>query len=319
MESNYTIEKKLSFQILYYNSLESLFHNLFSYDEHRVIIVDSTLYEVWKDRLGPYLQKFPFLAIQGGDRHKNWNQVILLLDFFENNKVRRQSVVIAIGGGTILDLVGFAASIYKRGISWIAVPTTLLAMIDSAIGGKTAINWEGKNLLGTFHFPRKIMIYPGFLDTLPSTEIFSGIGESIKHGFLSGSKEIITIFPKNNPLPWIQKNIETKLSFILSDPFEENKRAFLNLGHTFGHGLEFVRHYTISHGEAVVWGILLALEFGIERSITDLEFGEEAKKRIQGLGYSFVLQPGEGTKLVKTMEKDKKRERDYLNLILLHE
>jgi shikimate kinase/3-dehydroquinate synthase len=168
----------------------------------------------------------------------------------------REGIVIALGGGSTTDVVGFAAASYKRGIAWVAIPTTLTGMVDAAIGGKTGINTaEGKNLAGAFHFPGVVFIRPAYLATLPTEERRAGMAEVVKTGLLAG-KEIWSL-PEEE---MIRAGAAFKAGVVLSDPYErEGRRAILNLGHTFAHALEAGSGYGIRHGDAVALGLLAAL------------------------------------------------------------
>lgn len=173
-----------------------------------------------------------------------------------DNKANTRTKLVAIGGGIIQDLVGFVASIYCRGIDYILVPTTLLAQADSCIGGKTSINHNNrKNILGTFYPPKKILIYPGFLNTLPSMDYISGWGEIYKFHILQGK---ITEFSTTNIESSIQDSIKYKASILAIDEFDKAERKWLNYGHTFGHALESVSEYKIPHGLGVILGCMIA-------------------------------------------------------------
>jgi 3-dehydroquinate synthetase len=168
----------------------------------------------------------------------------------------RQGWIVGFGGGSTTDVAGFTAATYLRGVRWVAVPTTLVGMVDAAIGGKTGINTEqGKNLAGAFHFPWEIRIEPRFLATLPAEERRAGMAEVVKTGLLAG--EHLWELPQEE---MIRAAAAFKSAVVLSDPYErEGRRAILNLGHTFGHALEAGSGYELRHGDAVALGLLAAL------------------------------------------------------------
>jgi shikimate kinase/3-dehydroquinate synthase len=169
--------------------------------------------------------------------------------------VDRMCTVVALGGGSTTDLAGFVASTYKRGLPWIAVPTTLVGQVDAAIGGKTGIDLpDGKNLVGAFHFPRAVLIDPDLLNTLPEAERRNGIAEVVKTGLLAGRP--LWELPEEE---MIRAAAAFKCAVVLSDPYEHGRRAILNLGHTFGHALEAASDYALPHGEGVALGLLAAL------------------------------------------------------------
>jgi shikimate kinase / 3-dehydroquinate synthase len=168
----------------------------------------------------------------------------------------RDGTIIAVGGGSTIDVVGFAAATYKRGVAWRGVPTTLTAMVDAAIGGKTGINTaDGKNLAGAFHFPSSVVIQPEYLSTLPDEERRAGMAEVVKTGLLAG-EELWSL----SEVEMIRACAAYKAGVVLSDPYErEGRRTVLNLGHTFAHALEAGSGYRVRHGDAVALGLLAAL------------------------------------------------------------
>lgn len=196
-----------------------------------------------------------FFSWPGGEEAKNLeNYIKLTEELIKNEMISRTSKILVIGGGAFSDLVGFTLSTLFRGVSWSVVPSTLLAMVDAAIGGKTAVNTDkGKNLVGTFHFPEKVYLIEDLLSTLPVEEFNSGKGEILKYALLN--EDIYNaIFNNESLIEIIKKCARYKLEITESDPLEKNDiRIQLNLGHTFGHGIE--RYSDCSHGEAVTWGI----------------------------------------------------------------
>jgi shikimate kinase / 3-dehydroquinate synthase len=171
-------------------------------------------------------------------------------------RIGRDGWLVAFGGGSTTDLAGFVASTYLRGIRWAAIPTTLVGMVDAAIGGKTGLNTEeGKNLVGAFHFPRQVLLDPRFLGTLPDEERRAGMAEVVKTGLLAG-RELWSL-PEHE---MIRACAAFKAAIVLSDPYErEGRRAILNLGHTFAHAIEAGSGYEVRHGDAVALGLLAAL------------------------------------------------------------
>jgi 3-dehydroquinate synthase len=201
---------------------------------------------------------------------KSLNEAPELIERLRRCGANRQTRIVAIGGGVIQDLTAFAASIYMRGVPWIYVPTTILAMVDSCIGGKSSINvGPYKNLVGTFHPPRKVFIDPQLARTLPLDQQASGIIEAAKICFCRGP-ESFRAYLACNPYPGmatealatlIAHSLREKKWFIETDEFDQKERLLLNFGHTFGHAIEGASHYSISHGIAVGLGILCAIAF----------------------------------------------------------
>ena len=212
------------------------------------------------------------IGIPGGDKSKNISHLEYILEESLSFKIDRSSLVIAFGGGVIGDLAGFAASILLRGIEFIQVPTTLLAQVDSSVGGKTGINSnKSKNLIGSFHQPIAVIADINILKTLPKREFLAGLVEVIKYGLIYDIKFFNTLennykdILKYDDLKLceiISKSCKIKSSIIKNDEKENGKRALLNLGHTFGHAIESFSKYdgTIIHGEAVSIGICLAFK-----------------------------------------------------------
>jgi len=169
--------------------------------------------------------------------------------------ISRDGRIVGYGGGTTTDLAGFVAATYMRGVPWTAVPTTLVGQVDAAIGGKTAVDLrEGKNLAGAFHYPEEVLIDPGFLETLPDEERRAGMAEVVKTGLLAGQE--LWDLPEAQ---MIRACAAYKAEVCLADPYEQGRRAVLNLGHTFAHALEAASLYTVRHGDAVALGLLAAL------------------------------------------------------------
>jgi shikimate kinase / 3-dehydroquinate synthase len=192
-------------------------------------------------------------SVPAGEAAKSMEVVERLL---EELRLSREGTIVAFGGGSTTDVAGFVAATYLRGVSWVAIPTTLTGMVDAAIGGKTGINTaEGKNLAGSFHFPQAVVIDPDYLRTLPDEERRAGMAEVVKTGLLAG-REVWSL-PEDE---MIRACAAFKAAVVLSDPYEtEGRRAILNLGHTFAHALEAGSSYGVRHGDAVALGLLAAL------------------------------------------------------------
>ena len=228
-----------------------------------LLVIDKKFYNLYgkalNTQIGILRNKKSVLVYRSsyGEKSKTFKDMENLCEYFLEKGITRDSHLVAIGGGATGDLAGFCASILLRGISWSLVPTTLLSMIDSSVGGKTGINSKfGKNLIGSFHLPENIWIDTSLINTLPTKQIESGKGEIIKYCFLD-----FDIYQKVMKDEDLLKIIESCLNFktkiTTEDPKEKGNRKFLNLGHTLGHAIE--KHFGISHGKAVMWGIFLIL------------------------------------------------------------
>jgi 3-dehydroquinate synthase len=239
----------------------------------------------------------------------------------------RSSHLLAIGGGVCSDLTGFVASTFMRGIEWSVIPTTLLAQIDAAIGGKTAINHRlGKNLIGTFHHPKHVLIDPEVLTTLGETQYCSGIAEMIKYGMIADPQ--LLRFLESNQVntsagslksmeKMIARCVRIKARIVENDELDQNKRLVLNFGHTFGHALESEGLYkNEDHGKAVAVGMLFATHMAVKTGLCQ----ESVFKRLKALLDRYALSPAkrkfDKKRMAKAMATDKKRKGDILQFVL---
>lgn len=234
------------------------------------VIIDRQLLSCQAEVLGSVFGDHPRFAVEPGESSKSLQRLGEVLDFLAEHRLDRSSMIFAVGGGIVGDLAGFAAATYLRGVEFIQVPTTLLAMVDSSVGGKTGINLKaGKNLVGAFHQPKAVYISTEFLSTLPPREFAAGMAEVIKYGLLGDA----ALFQKLESAPLSVRSSELasvirtccalKARIVEADERElaqENGRALLNLGHTFGHAIEQVTGYgEYLHGEAVAIGLAAAV------------------------------------------------------------
>lgn len=274
------------------------------------------------------------LTLEPGEQTKSWEQLQKVCEWLLQQEVDRSTCIIALGGGVIGDLTGFAAAIVKRGCDFIQIPTTLLAQVDSSVGGKTAINSpSGKNLVGAFHQPKLVLIDPDVLQTLPARELRAGFAEVVKYGliddadffgwceanresFFAGDIEIRSTA--------IARSVAAKARIVAADEKERTgTRALLNLGHTFGHALETETGYSdrLLHGEAVAAGMVLAAKFSVRAGLCPPDDAERAQALLAAAGLPVTLAdcgidvPGE--RLAAHMLHDKKREGDTLPFLLM--
>jgi 3-dehydroquinate synthetase len=200
----------------------------------------------------------PWLAIPPGEASKTVETWRTVVDALVAERLDRDAVLLAVGGGVTLDLAGFAAATYLRGIRWVAMPTTLLAMVDAAWGGKTGVDHPAaKNLIGAFHAPVEVEIRTEFLGTLPEREVRSGLAEVVKHGVL-GDPSLLARAGRDDPADFVEAAADVKREIVARDPEEHGERRILNLGHTLGHALERASGYALTHGEAVAIGLRAA-------------------------------------------------------------
>ena len=275
------------------------------------------------------------LILPSGEATKSWQQLELLTDGLLDLGVERGDKLIALGGGVIGDLVGFAASILKRGCGFIQVPTTLLAMVDSSVGGKTAINVRaGKNLIGSFHQPSLVVIDPSVLATLPDRQMRAGYAEIVKYGLINDAAffewcehHAAQLLARNSDAlaTAIAHSVRTKAEIVAADEREtKDQRALLNLGHTFGHALEADTGFseTLLHGEAVAAGMALAYGFSAATGRCGAEDARRVMQHLDTIGLPASLAAahvtGDGAALVAHMLHDKKMTAGTLPFILAH-
>lgn len=297
-----------------------------------VIVTNTTVAPLYLERLQATLEKtgvgsFP-VVLPDGEQFKTWETLNLIFDALLANRCERSTTLVALGGGVIGDMGGFAAACYQRGMPFIQVPTTLLSLVDSSVGGKTAINHPlGKNMIGAFYQPRLVLADISTLNTLPDRELRAGLAEVIKYGLIRDPAFYL----------WIEQNIDrllardpealayavhrscaNKAEVVAADERESGERALLNLGHTFGHAIETGLGYgEWLHGEAVAAGTLIAAELSSRLGW----LGADVVQRIEGLFVRAglpVVAPKLGVeRYLELMSHDKKVEDGRLRLVLL--
>lgn len=272
-------------------------------------------------------------VLKDGEKEKNHKNYLKILDFALSKKLKREDYIIAIGGGVVGDITGFAAATYMRGINFIQVPTTLLAMTDSSVGGKVAINTKyGKNLVGAFYQPKAVFINTNFLKTLDLNQYKSGLGEVIKYGFIekscdSNSEKNLLNFLNENYEKILNKEsytmeklisacVELKIKVVENDEKESGLRKILNYGHTYAHAVEKLTNYRkYTHGECVIEGIKFAVNLAVKQNLIDKEYQFLCSDIIQKFDYkplmTFPVQ-----KYIQVMTTDKKATGDNINFIL---
>ena len=228
------------------------------------IVTDFHVYDLYQEPVEKSLSKagfeVTFSCLRPGETVKSGYQFLTLLDDFAAEKITRSDVIIALGGGVIGDLAGFAAATYQRGIAYIQLPTTLLAMVDASVGGKTAINLSaGKNLAGAFYQPSLVLCDTATLETLPDAVYRDGFAEVIKYAMLGSRKLLKALLSEDEPdiEQIIAQCVTLKRDIVAQDEFDQNQRILLNLGHTIGHAIEQLSEYEISHGAAVAIGMAI--------------------------------------------------------------
>jgi 3-dehydroquinate synthase len=283
-----------------------------------VVVTNDALKTLYGEPLAHELNAL-LITIPEGEQYKNLEQVRALYDSFVSVNLDRQSVIIALGGGVIGDTVGFAASTYLRGVPFVQIPTTLLSMVDSSVGGKVGVNLpQGKNLVGAFKQPELVLIDTDTLKTLPDVERRCGLAEVIKHGFLSNNPLLLDPAQFESPTAdLIAQAVSVKIDVVQRDPYEQNIRAYLNLGHTFAQAIEPVSEYTWRHGEAVAVGLVAAARLSYRHGLCNAELPAQVERLVRAAGLPTTCPGFDPVALRKAMDSDKKRANRRVRFVLL--
>ncbi len=304
--------------------------------EKIALIIDKNIPRKFIGILKKSLKKYKVYSFKYSvnEKFKSVNNALSLVDICLNKNFNRNDLIISFGGGILGDLSGFAASITKRGINFINIPSTLLAQVDSAIGGKTAVNSKlGKNLIGSFYQPKLVITDVDLLKSLPKRELICGYAEILKHSLILKSN-FFNWLSKNSPKILENKNLnlikeaiikscKVKLYFVEKDTQEKNIRMMLNFGHTFAHAIEVQNKYSrnINHGEAVIIGMLMATKLSYLKGVCNLKTLNLIKNiyKQNNLKYSLdkFFEKNDYNNIVNHMTNDKKNNDDKINLILL--
>ena len=287
------------------------------------ILTDENVAPFWLPEVAYWLgcESAIDIVIKPGEQHKNLQTVQRIWKTLMKHHADRNALLVNLGGGTITDLGGFAASTYKRGIKFINIPTTLLAMVDAAIGGKTGIDYGGaKNQIGTFAEAEEVLIDPVFLSTLPRREILSGLAEMLKYGFIVDSK-LLEINIKNYQ-DYILRCGDIKHEIVLKDPYEKGQRKILNFGHTLGHAIEshcLTTDCPLLHGEAVALGMAGALWLSVKQCGLDGKVLKDYEKQLPMLlsEAEITLSEADVEPIMAYLVHDKKNKGEKPQFVLL--
>lgn len=284
------------------------------------VITDKNVMDIYKEKMDLVLSKcnseIMYYVIEPGEKSKSGETYLDILEFLAKNEFTRTDMLIAIGGGVVGDLTGFVAASYLRGIGLIQIPTTILAAVDSSVGGKTAINLKaGKNLAGAFHQPTMVICDSDMFDTLPDKVKRDGFAEVIKYGIINDA-ELFDKLSENIDIELIiKKSVLAKAKLVEEDEFDTGSRRLLNLGHTFGHAIEIAGGYKYSHGEAVAMGIIIVSKAAVSRGYLAKSEYDKIKSLISS--YGFDLEPEfTAEKLYEIMLLDKKREGKSITVVV---
>ncbi len=309
---------------LYYSpSLEPFFTHLATFKEKLLFVADTNTAPL----LPEGVEK---LILPSGEEAKGWESVVAIVKRAKSLGFGRDDYLVAFGGGVIGDITAFAASLYMRGSQLILIPTTLLAMVDATLGGKSAIDFDlSKNFLGTFYPAHEIYLTPAVLTTLPWREYKNGLAEVVKHALISDNEELLLFLEKNSSSiiereehlfkELLYRSLLVKRSYIERDPKETmGIREVLNFGHTYGHALEVLGNFShYSHGEAVAWGMARALEAGLKLGLTDLEFAKRATALLELYAFNASHPIADKGAFIEALQSDKKKRGSQVRFVLL--
>jgi 3-dehydroquinate synthase len=298
------------------------------------IITNPTVKKLYGQPVADSLKSAGFLVlsieIPDGEQYKTLDWANAIYSALLINSFDRKSALVALGGGVIGDLTGFAAATFMRGVPFIQMPTTLLAMVDSSVGGKTGVNHAmGKNMIGAFYQPKKVLMDLDVLKSLPQAEFLAGMAEVIKYGviwdasffeYLDRKREKILALDPDALSHIIQRSCEIKAEVVSKDEREGGLRAILNFGHTVGHAIETAENYTMRHGEAVAIGMVYASKLALKTGLCDASVPERVEKLIRSYGLPMNLEAlsrkPSVTELMDAMQIDKKAEGGKVKFVL---
>ncbi len=304
-------------------------------ESRAAIVTNTTIAPLYLERLRAALGERVALVkiLPDGEEHKNLAVLSGLYDALLEARCERSCTLVALGGGVIGDITGFAAATYQRGVSFVQVPTTLLAQVDSSVGGKTAVNHpRGKNMIGAFHQPRAVIADIDTLSTLPAREYAAGLAEVLKYGlmgdapfhrWIGANAAAIAARDPASLIEIVRRSCENKARVVAADEREEEggSRALLNFGHTFGHAIETATGYrTLLHGEAVAIGMVMAARFSCELGWIGADDVREITALLAGFGLPVAPPSGlDAQELLSLMRGDKKSNAGRIRLVLLRQ
>jgi 3-dehydroquinate synthase len=292
------------------------------------MLADETVLQLYRSgRLGPAEWTGETLSFPAGERSKSRDTWARLTDALLELGFGRDSGIIALGGGVSGDLAGFVAATYMRGVPYVQVPTTLLAMLDASVGGKTGVNTpKGKNLVGAFHPPVAVIADPLTLRTLPERDYRAGLAEAVKHGLIADGEYFewmethapeLTRRDPGTLTRLVRRSVEIKAEVVSGDEREVGRRAILNAGHTVAHALEQVSDYELPHGEAVALGLVLECELAEQLGLSDAGLHQRVSQLLTRLGLPNRVPPGiDGEALIGSMLADKKNRAGEIHFAL---
>ena len=306
------------------NSFEDLNKEIYELtsSKKRLVVISKKVYKLYAGELN--FDENEFLILPDGEKEKNYKNYLKIINCAFERGLTRNDVIIAVGGGVIGDLAGFAASTYMRGIDLIQIPTTLLSAVDSSVGGKTGIDLPlGKNIVGTFYQPKNVFININFFNTLDKKQFMSGLGEVLKYAFIEESCkyssslylfEYLTLsadkIMQKDPVTLIrliENCLNLKIAVVTEDEKEGGLRKILNFGHTLGHALETITNYKkYTHGEAVVYGIFFIIEWAYKNEYINYSYYKLSLDLLEKYGFKPLKNKYSPEQLTDIMKIDKK-------------
>lgn len=320
-----------------YKDYEAKFNNSFDFIseladmDNAFVVVDSIVRNLYIEQLSPLIARGNIYVLEATEENKTVYKALEITDEIVKMKSKRNTNLIAIGGGIVQDVCCFIATVLYRGINWYFIPTTLLAQADSCIGSKSSINHrEFKNLIGTFYPPTRIWVNMRFVDTLEEKEYFSGLGEIMKCSIMAGKssfyesrRRMDAMLKRNYDVLSLetQKALEFKKSVIEVDEFDKDYRNIMNFGHTFGHALESSSEFRVPHGQGVSFSILIANELSVARGLLSGQYRDDMRETLLRIIDIDRVKPKfiEPERLLSYMRKDKKYQGNRHTCILSEE
>lgn len=293
----------------------------YNLDGRVVVATDTNVSPLHAQAVADCLPNAVIVTMRDGEAHKNLDTVRDYYDQLFEAKADRHTVLLACGGGVVGDTAGFVAATFMRGIRLIQMPTTLLSMVDSSVGGKVGVDVpQGKNLVGAFKQPETVLIDTDVLQTLPEAEWRAGMAEVIKHGFLADEGLLNPdLHQLSRAEQLVSRAIKVKVAVVEEDPYEHGVRAYLNLGHTFAHAIERVTNFGWSHGDAVGFGLLAAAELSHRLNMCDEALVERVDKTLQQIGLPRAIGDLSPDSIFDAMTTDKKWKNGISRFVLLED
>jgi len=288
-------------------------------DGRVAIITNTTVAPLYGHQLAQALPDAFVIELPDGEKYKTLESVQQCYDEMLANGADRHTIVFALGGGVIGDMAGFVAATFMRGVRLVQCPTTLLSMVDSSVGGKVGVDLpQGKNLVGAFKQPHAVYIDPNVLQSLPVEQWRCGMGEVVKHGYISDPVLLDSQYHTPERAPeLIQRAVQVKVDVVEEDPYEHGIRAFLNLGHTFAHAIELVSQFEWLHGEAVGFGLLCAVKLSHKLELCDESLVDDVENLVQSLEFPQQLGDLDPEQIYDAMLTDKKWKNGRSRFVLL--